>query len=285
MSEYKQLQITVEDRVAKVVINNPPKGLMNDGTVRELLAMLDWAEAQPDVGAIVLTGGVEGVFIRHYDVGEIEDSGRAQKAAAMKPPKPRAGKSENKMASKQEKGPLFAIDYLTLRMEASPLPIAAAIDGLCMGGGFETALACDVRFAADSEHTHIGLPEASIGILPGGGGTQRLTRLVGPARASEMILTAAVVDGKTAAQYGLVNHVVAGDVVEAAMAWAKRAAGLYPDAVAHCKKLIQMAANETPLEEGLRMESTLFIDLSGRPEVLELMAASRKGIDPEAQKA
>ncbi|MGB1088934.1 MAG: enoyl-CoA hydratase/isomerase family protein, partial [Alphaproteobacteria bacterium] len=125
----------------------------------------------------------------------------------------------------------------------------------------------------------------SIGILPGGGGTQRLTRLVGPARASEMILTAAVVDGQTAERYGLVNHLVDGDVVAAAMGWAKRAAALYPDAVGYCKKLIQMAATDTPLEEGLRMESSLFIDLSGRPEVLELMAASRRGINPEEHKA
>lgn len=264
--DYKQLEVSITDRVALVRFVNMPGGFMVDNTVQELTQFVAWADTSDEIGAVVLTGGLQGVFIRHYNVGEICQIHHALKDADLSAMEPQ----------------LFAIDNLTLAMEACSKPIAAAINGMCMGGGFETALGCDVRFAQIGPDTRIGFPETSVGILPGGGGTQRLTRLVGPARAAQIILASQVVSAEAAERYGLVNEAVSGDVVEVAMAWARRVASLPDAAVQHCKKLIDMAANEDmPLEQGLLEEGRLFLDLVTRPDVLPLLEAAQDGIETE----
>lgn len=144
------------------------------------------------------------------------------------------------------------------RMEASPLFLLAAIRGLCFGGGLEFALACDVRIA--TEDARLGLPEVRLGILPGGGGTQRLPRAIGMARAAEMILAGRLVDASAAKAMGLVSDVVpVASLESAAAAWAERIVAVPAHAFAAAKQTLH-AANELPLQEGLRVETERFGD-------------------------
>lgn len=142
------------------------------------------------------------------------------------------------------------------RMEASPLILVAAINGLCFGGGFEFALACDLRLA--SEEARIGLPEVKVGIIPGGGGTQRLPRLVGMGRAMEMVLSGRLYKGKEAYDLGLVHRVVPPDQLLSETAKSLETILRNPQhALSQAKRAVRASQNET-LAEGLRVESEAF---------------------------
>ncbi|MEW5826909.1 MAG: enoyl-CoA hydratase/isomerase family protein [Candidatus Bipolaricaulota bacterium] len=159
------------------------------------------------------------------------------------------------------------IQALFSRMEASPLFLVAAIRGLCFGGGLEFALACDLRLAADD--ARLGLPEVRLGILPGGGGTQRLPRAIGAARAAEMILGGKLYDAAAAHAMGLVTEVVAvGSLDAAAASWAEKVASLPAHALAGAKAALH-AADEFPLRQGLRVESERFADCFRHPDFAE----------------
>lgn len=141
-------------------------------------------------------------------------------------------------------------------IDSFPKPIIAMVNGYCLGGGCEVALACDVRIA--SEKSSFGQPEINLGIIPGGGGTQRLTRLVGEGKAMELILTGAIIDAQTAFAIGLVNHVVAADQLETkTMEIANRMAEKSPIALRLAKEAIRLASRSN-LDEGLRREVDLF---------------------------
>jgi len=130
------------------------------------------------------------------------------------------------------------------------------INGYCLGGGCELALACDIRIA--SETAAFGQPEINLGIIPGGGGTQRLTRLVGEGKAMEMILTGEIIDAKTAHAIGLVNHVVPADQLQAkTLEVANRIADKSPVALRLAKDAVKTASRSN-LDEGLRREVDLF---------------------------
>ncbi len=152
-------------------------------------------------------------------------------------------------------------DVMTARslftaIDTFPKPIIAMINGYCLGGGCELALACDLRIA--SEAASFGQPEINLGIIPGGGGTQRLTRLVGEGKAMEMILTGDIIDAKTAFAIGLVNHVVPADLLEAkTMEIANRIVTRSPIALGLAKEAVKLASRSN-LDEGLRREVDLF---------------------------
>jgi enoyl-CoA hydratase len=136
----------------------------------------------------------------------------------------------------------------------------AAINGTAMGGGFEFSMACDIRLAERGPYW-LGQPEINIGILAGAGGTQRLVRLVGEARALELSLTGRTMSPDEAASLGMVHAAVDGPVLDHALALAGRLAAQPPRAVAHIKRLVR-SATETPLSQGLASERTLFMDLA-----------------------
>jgi enoyl-CoA hydratase len=166
------------------------------------------------------------------------------------------------------------IQKLFNRMEASPLILVAAINGFCFGGGFEFAMACDLRVA--SEEARIGLPEVKVGIIPGGGGTQRLPRLVGMGRAMEMILSGKLCKGREALEAGLVHSVVAPDQL---LKEAERI--LEPifrnpqHALSQAKKAVRASQNTT-LAKGLQVESTVFSRCFSHDYFLELMRKQLK---------
>lgn len=140
------------------------------------------------------------------------------------------------------------------RLDRLPMPSIAAINGFAFGGGLELALACTFRLA--SPGAKMGLPEIKLGLIPGYGGTQRLPRLIGEARAMEIILTAKTVDAAEALRIGLVHEVIDGDLLAAAVAWSTRFTRYSLPALGFARAAV-MRAQDLPLEEGLKVEANL----------------------------
>ena len=242
-----RIDLERRDGVALLRFDNPPKGYMTGDMVAQLEPLVDALLADETVRVLVFTGALPGVFIEHYDVSEL---------LAL----------SNRMRAK---GATFSADrpvpespfHRTLaKLEAAAKPTIAAINGTAMGGGFEFCMACDLRLAQRGPF-HLGQPEINIGILAGAGGTQRLVRLVGTARALELSLMGRTVSPDEAATLGMVHAAVDGPVLDHALAMAGRLAAQPPRAVAHIKSLVRAAA-DTPLAEGLARERTLFMDLA-----------------------
>lgn len=252
------VDLSVADAIAVLRISNPPHGYMNDAVTDELHRALRRVIARSDVKVIVLTGGEPDVFIQHFDLRDVETVVRKLNARGD-----RYGDGAHV--------PERAIDLMLRRIDMSPKPVIAAINGNAMGGGLELALACDFRLAQDGDYM-IGLPEIRIGTLPGAGGTQRLARLVGPARALDLVLHGRRLSPREALAAGLVIEVTDGPVLERAMERARDLAAIPSNALASVKRLIREAADR-PLYEGLDLERTLFMDLLASPEALALVSA------------
>jgi enoyl-CoA hydratase len=258
-----QVRIEREGPVATITITNPPMGYMDAATVPELDAATAELEADTAIRAVVITGGLPGVFIRHYSVHELEQLSRNLRAAGVQ-------------VDPSRTVPERDLDRVFRRIESMPKPVIAAINGLAMGGGFELTLACDVRIAEEGDY-ELGLPEVKVGILPGAGGTQKLARLVGMARALEMTLRGRTVSPAEAHALGIVQELApAGGALARARQIAAEIANRPPRAVGHIKRLVRITP-ETPLAEGLALERTLFLDLLVSDEALELMGRMNAG--------
>jgi len=237
--------VTVERRGGTAVMTyaNPPLGTMTAAGSQEMLEAFRPLAADPAVRSVVITGGLPDIFIRHYDVGELSDASDATKDAPPPPP-PQPG-------ARPRQGFLALVDEIY----EAPKPVVAAINGLCMGGGFELSLACDLRIASPKAAA-IGLPETRVGIFPGGGGTQRLPRVVGEAKALEIILRGLTFTGEEAHAIGMV-HELADDplrrALEIAAEWETRGA----EGIAYAKRLTR-AALDRPIAEGLADERRSF---------------------------
>ncbi len=241
---------TRKGRVAVLTFARPPKNWMNLLSMTELVEHLEQLAGQSDeVTVVMLTGGIDGYFIAHANLDDLA-----------------------KLAKGEQVGgdPGAWVKALRL-LESMPQPTVAAIDGQAWGGGCETALACTMRIA--SERSHLGQPEASVGIIPGAGGTQRLPRLVGSAVGAELCVTGRIVQADEALRIGLVNAVLPSDgFVEAAMEWCGRITRNPASAVFAAKQAV-MEGLRMPLEEGLRLEGRLFAKANSSPEARERNAA------------
>lgn len=255
-----QVGIEKREAAALLTISNPPMGFMNQQTALDLNEALDRIAEDQGVRVIVFTGGVPGVFVRHYDVEEIAMVTQAARAGQIGVPDP-------------DPLPSFPVHAVLDRIDRLPQPTIAAINGHCMGGGFELAMCCDMRIAEDGNY-RIGLPETNVGIFPGAGGTQRLPRLIGEARALEFILRGMVFSPREAAERALVNQCVAGSAVEAALALAKELARKSPLALRWAKRLVK-GTLDRPLEQGLRAEREGFVRLLGHSDETALNAMTR----------
>ena len=221
--------------VALVTIDNPPMNALSAALLDELEAEIDALDVDAGVRAIVLRGGGERAFVAGADIKEF--------------PALRETASEG--------GSARGIQRLGHRMDAADTPFVAAIHGYCLGGGLELAMCCDVRVCADN--ATLGQPEIQLGLIPGGGGTQRLPRLVGQGRAMFLNLTGDFIDAETAYAWGLVERVVsAAELEDAAVAIADRIASRSPHAVAVLRELAR-TTRDLPLEEGLRREADGFV--------------------------
>ena len=174
-----------EKGIATLYINRPEKlNALNKATIQVLHETLKMVDENPEVRVIIITGTGEKAFVAGADIAEF------------------AHFSAEEGAQLAAKGQQLLFDFI----ENMKTPVIAAVNGFALGGGLELAMACHFRIA--SENAKMGLPETSLGVIPGYGGTQRLSQLVGKGRAMEMILTAGMIDADTAKIYGLVNHVV-----------------------------------------------------------------------------
>jgi enoyl-CoA hydratase len=230
---YETILVERRDRVGIITINRPEKrNSLNIQTRAEGAAALDELRADDSIRVVILTGAGEKAFIAGADIAEFAERTAITQREVM-----------------LERNLFNAIDSF-------PKPIIAMINGYCLGGGCEVALACDIRVA--SERASFGQPEINLGIIPGGGGTQRLTRLIGEGKAMEMILTGEIIDAQTAFSLGLANHVVPADQLEAkTMEIAGRIAEKSPIALRLAKEAIKLASRSN-LDEGLRREVDLF---------------------------
>ena len=252
--------VSTEDRgaVRLIVYANAPFGTMTAAGAAELFAAVEAAGEDLSVRVLVIAGGVPGIFIRHYDVDELSDAADRVQSATPRAPSP------------GPRPPGF--HALTDLIAAIDKPVIAAINGLCMGGGFELSLACDLRIAG-STVAAIGLPETRLGIFPGGGGTQRLPRIIGEARALEMILRGLTVTGAVAHEMGIV-HELALDPLARALEIGAELASRGAKGLAFAKRLTR-AALDRPLAEGLADERKSFGAVMRTASAREALRAGR----------
>ena len=264
--------ITVERRagIAVMTYANPPLGTMTAAGAQEMLEAFRPLSADPAVRSVIITGGLPDIFIRHYDVGELSAASDATENQPPPEPPPSAQPGGTQQGGRPRQGFLALVDEI---FEA-PKPVVAAINGLCMGGGFELALACDLRIASPTAAA-IGLPETRIGIFPGGGGTQRLPRVVGEAKALEIILRGLTFTGEEAHAIGMV-HELADDPLARALEIAAEFADKGADGVAYAKRLTR-AALDRPVWDGLADERYSFAQVMRTASAREGL---RRGVQP-----
>ena len=230
---YETILVERRERVAIITINRPEKrNALNIQTRAEGAAVLDELRSDDDVRVVVFTGAGDKAFIAGADIAEFAQRTAITQREVM-----------------LERGLFNAVDTF-------PKPVIAMVNGYCLGGGCELALACDIRVASDK--ASFGQPEINLGIIPGGGGTQRLTRLVGEGKAMEMILSGEIINADEAFRIGMVNHVVPADQLETrTMEIANRIAEKSPIALRLAKEAVKLASRSN-LDEGLRREVDLF---------------------------
>jgi enoyl-CoA hydratase len=243
------LLLDVADRIATVTVNRPETlNALNAVAKRELAEVFRALRTDPGVDVVILTGAGEKAFVAGTDIRELQ-------------------------ALDHEGGTKFAAGGQDVfdRIEGLGKPVIAAVNGFALGGGCELALACHLRIAADS--ARFGQPEVSLGVIPGYGGTQRLPRAVGRARAMEMILTGAMIDAQEALRIGLVNAVVPrGELPGAARAMAATIASKAQPAVRLALKAVSLSADTTQAD-GMQREAELFGDACDTNDFREGVAA------------
>ncbi|HEV2310360.1 MAG TPA: enoyl-CoA hydratase/isomerase family protein [Acidimicrobiia bacterium] len=247
LESLQHIRIAHSDRVAWATIDHPPMNLWDAALTGDLIQLITGFEADDDARVLVLTSADDEYFIAHADVGMIAQL-PASETAATDAPAP--------------------VNQLLERLRVMPKLSIALVRGIARGGGSEIALACDLRYATPD--ARFAQPEVAVGIIPGAGGTQRLTRLVGRARALEIVLGCADVSGEEAEAIGYVNRVVSDDDVEDAVrSLAARVARMPPHAVAAAKRAVDAAwPDPTP---GLIVEGQAFDEARHDPEAGRLM--------------
>jgi enoyl-CoA hydratase len=233
MSSYETIKVENRGAVVVLTIDRPDKlNALNKQVHAEAVAALDELRRDDSVRVLVITGSGEKSFVAGADIGEFQN--------------------ETPVTQRDT----FHDKTLFNSIDTFPKPVIAMVNGFCLGGGNELALACDLRIC--SENARFSQPEINLGLIPGGGGTQRLTRLIGEGRSMEIMLTGEMIDAQTAYNYGLVNHVYPAAELEAkTMELANKIAEKAPIALQFAKEAVKFASRSN-LDEGLRREVDLF---------------------------
>jgi enoyl-CoA hydratase len=256
--DYRFILYEKSEGIATITINRPElRNALTQALMSELGQAVDLAESDEDIRVLILTGAGERAFVAGADINEVSARDTLSELGAN---------SRLRRA-------------VYLRLEHLSKPSIAAVNGYALGGGCELALACTLRVAADS--ARFGQPEINLGIIPGLGGTQRLSRLVGKGRAMELILTGELIDAQEAFRIGLVNRIVpAANLMEEARALAKILAGKAPLALQAAKDAIDYGADMN-LTAALEFENRLFAIVSGSADRAEGIAAFLERRKPE----
>jgi enoyl-CoA hydratase len=248
---YENIIVTTDGAVGIIQFNRPKAlNALNTKMIVEMNAALDHFNSDPKIGAIILTGN-EKAFAAGADIREMKDK---------------------TFADVKAEDFLHEWDHINTISK----PIIAAVAGFALGGGCEYALACDLIIAADT--AKFSLPETSLGIIPGGGGTQRLVRAVGKAKAMDMILTHRMINADEAERSGLISRVVSAEkLIDEAIAIASKIASLSQPVVKAAKQAMK-AATELPLSAGLKLERHLIhacFDLKDQKEGMQAFLEKR----------
>lgn len=246
---YENILRADDDGITTVSVHRPDKlNALNNQTIGELQHCFDALAADESVKAVILTGSGEKAFVAGADIGELAN----QNSLSARP-----------LAMKGQR--------LMSTIEATPKPVVAAINGFAFGGGCEMALACHFRYASDN--AVLGLPEVTLGIIPGYGGTQRLPRIIGKGRAMELILTAGRVDAAEAHRIGLVNKVFPQEeLLPATQKMLRKMLSFGPVATTFALDAVNHGS-EMPLADGLNYEATFFGLLASTNDLKEGMQA------------
>ncbi|MFB5660720.1 enoyl-CoA hydratase/isomerase family protein [Alteribacillus sp. HJP-4] len=234
-----------ENGVAVITISNPPLNVMNKQVQKELAEISFDLRRDREVICVILTGAGEKAFIAGADIKEFPQL----------------------MGNPEMKKEIMKTHEMLNDFASLPKPTIAVLNGMTFGGGCELALACDMRIA--EEHAEIGLPEVKLGLFPGGGGTQRLPRLIGPAKAKEMMFGGEPVDAEEAERIGLVNKVVPkGEGMEMAIQAASHITSQSLEALSRIKKSVDDGL-QLPLDEGIKQEMDLFVEVFQTEDIQE----------------
>ncbi len=258
LKEFTNIHLKIEEQIAYVFINHPPANTMSTETVKGLSDCIDYIVKDPDIKAVIITG--EGrFFVAGADIKEFTEA-----------------------FQDQEKGRALSANAQAVlnKIENMKKPVIAAINGACLGGGLELAMSCHLRISADD--AKLGQPELNLGLIPGFGGTQRLSRLTNKAKALELILTGQFIDGKEAERIGLVNKSVPLEqLLDAARQFAKAIIGNKSQpSISRAITAINKGFT-TSLDEGLKLEAELWSELFMTEDVVEGVNAFIEKRKPE----
>ena len=242
VEEFKHLKIEDNGNYIICYLSNPPSHTLTSSGVSEIHSFLDIVEKRDDLRVLAFTGEGRDVFIKHYEVGELANT---------------AEKNLETKKNKQDPKELHAFHTMLLRLRDLKAIVVAGINGNTAGGGCEFSLGCDLRIMSKGDFL-IGLPETSVGILPGGGGTQRLSRLIGISRALDLILHAKLLTPEEAHNLGIINKLIPADNFKHELtSYCEDLATRAPIALQQVKKIIHQGMEMT-LEEGLLIEQKAF---------------------------
>ena len=243
--DFENILVEKKEAIAQITINRPSKlNALNKATIEELHQAFKALEQDKSTRAIIITGSGEKAFVAGADISEFADFNEQQGAALA------------------AKGQELLFDFVANLTK----PVIAAVNGFALGGGLELAMAAHIRIASDK--AKMGLPEVTLGVIPGYGGTQRLPQLVGKGRANEMIMTAQMIDAQTALSYGLVNHVTAqSELLQKAEEIAQKIAKNSPSAIS--KAIEAVNANFEDGVNGFETEIKNFGICFGTPDFKE----------------
>ncbi len=271
MVDYKHLEIEDQGQIIICYLSNPPTHTLTAQGLLEIHDFLDSLVSNKELRILAFTGAGEDVFIRHYEVGELADT--AEKNIGRQ--------EETKKPDNNPIKELHGFHKMLLKIRDLDAIVVAGINGNTAGGGCEFSLGCDLRVMSSGDY-FIGLPETSVGILPGGGGTQRLARLIGPSRALDLILHGQLISNVKALEFGIINEILPKEFfLKSLKEYCQILANRAPIALREVKRAIHRGM-DLPLEEALLLEQEAFnktMNSKDAANAMRTMLNSKEEID------
>ena len=271
MVDYKHLEIEDQGQIIICYLSNPPTHTLTAQGLLEIRDFLDSLVSNKELRILAFTGAGEDVFIRHYEVGELADT--AEKNIDRQ--------EETKKPDNNPIKELHGFHKMLLKIRDLDAIVVAGINGNTAGGGCEFSLGCDLRVMSSGDY-FIGLPETSVGILPGGGGTQRLARLIGSSRALDLILHGKLISNVKALEFGIINEILPKEsFLKSLKEYCRILANRAPIALREVKRAIHRGM-DLPLEEALLLEQEAFnktMNSKDAAKAMRTMLNSKEEID------